>query len=70
MNTTQGTQDIYPLNDFFSIENLRKYFETFGEVADCVLMMDRTTGKSGPSMESNNLRQVPRFRLRDHEEPK
>lgn len=32
MNTTQ--------------ENLRKYFESFGEVADCVLMMDRTTSKS------------------------
>ena len=34
------------LSSAFSTESLQKYFESFGDVADCVLMKDPATKKS------------------------
>lgn len=40
MNTTQGKLS------FNFVESMRKYFESYGEVTDCALMLDRLTGKT------------------------
>ncbi|MDR3735704.1 MAG: hypothetical protein P4L10_09225 [Acidobacteriaceae bacterium] len=44
MNTTQGKL----LSNF--LESMRKYFEEYGEVTDCALMLDRLTGKVAAQM--------------------
>ena len=54
MKTTQGIDDlsisiyiyiyIYRQSLYMQIESLRAHFEKYGEVSDCMLLMDKSTG--------------------------
>eukprot|EP00831_Metopus_contortus_P027133 TRINITY_DN22907_c0_g1_i1.p2 TRINITY_DN22907_c0_g1~~TRINITY_DN22907_c0_g1_i1.p2 ORF type:complete len:107 (+),score=31.09 TRINITY_DN22907_c0_g1_i1:159-479(+) len=45
-DTIPGKMFIGGLSMNTNTVNLKQYFQKYGEIADCVLMMDKTTGKS------------------------